>query len=265
MNIVTIVQARKNSSRLRNKILLDLLGKPVLIRQIERMSNSNKIGKIVIATTKEKTDNELFDLCKKNNLNCFRGSSLDLLDRHYQCALKNNADIVLKIPSDCPLIDPLIIDQVIEYFFSENYDYCSNLHPNTFPDGMDVEVMTFNALQKAWKNAKKDFEREHTTPYIWERPKEFKIGNFLWKKNKNFSMTHRFTLDYLEDYNFINEVYKKLYKINNNFSLNDIIDLLIKEPQIMKLNSKYAGVNWYRHHIDQLKTVNVNETKFIDE
>ena len=78
-------------------------------------------------------------------------------------------------------------------------------------------------------------------------------------------MTHRFTLDYLEDYNFINEVYQKLYKINNNFSLNDIIDLLIEEPQIMKLNSKYAGVNWYRHHIDQLKTVNVNETKFIDE
>ena len=195
----------------------------------------------------------------------FRGSLNDLLDRHYFTAKQFNADVVLKIPSDVPLIDPAIIDRVISFFLGNKnkYDYVSNLHPATYPDGNDVEVMTFSALENAWKNAIRNFEREHTTPYFWENPDKFKIGNVEWESGKDYSMTHRFTIDYKEDYNFIKRVYDELYTTNPHFTLNDILNLLEKKPEIAAINSKYVGVNWYRNHLNELKTVTAEQTKII--
>lgn len=263
--IVTVIQARMGSSRLPGKVMLPLAGKPLILRMYERVSYSKFAGEIVIAATEDSSDNDLVKLCQQNKINVFRGHSLDLLDRHYKTAKKFNAEAVIKIPSDCPLIDPEIIDKVILYYISnrEKFDFVSNLHPPSYPDGNDVEIMSFEALENAWLNAKKDFEREHTTPYIWENPDKFRIGNVLWETGLDFSMTHRFTIDYKEDYEFINKVYEELYDVNNRFGLKDILFLLENKPLIKKINEMYAGVNWYRNHLNELKTITSEQTKKI--
>jgi len=263
--IVTIVQARMGSSRLPGKVVLPLADKPLLLRMYERVNLSKYAGDIVVAITEDENDDQLFKLCHQNNIKVFRGHSLDLLDRHYKAAKTFKADVVIKIPSDCPLIDPEIIDKVIQYYISngKKFDYVSNLHPPSYPDGNDVEVMSFETLENVWINAKKDFEREHTTPYIWENPDKFRIGNVFWKTGLDYSMTHRFTIDYKEDYQFIKRVYDELYEQNNRFGLKDILLLLEKKPEIKKINQMYAGVNWYRNHLNELKTISSEQTKKI--
>ena len=261
--IVTVIQARMSSTRLPGKVMLPLAGKPLIIRMQERINLSRYAGEIVIAITDDESDDQLVKLCKQNNLNIFRGHSLDLLDRHYKAAKEYNAELVIKIPSDCPLIDPEIIDKVIQYYISnrDKFDFVSNLHPPTYPDGNDVEIMSFKVLENAWINAKKDFEREHTTPYIWENPDKFRIGNLVWETGFDYSMTHRFTIDYKEDYEFIKKVYDELYEDNNRFGLKDILELLEKKPEIKKINEMYAGVNWYRNHLNELKTISPEQTR----
>lgn len=264
--IVTVIQARRGSSRLPDKIFLPLSGKPLLIRMYERVNSAKTEMKIAVATTSDSSDDKVKNLCDENEISCFRGHPTDLLDRHYKTGIEYNADVVVKIPSDCPLICPDVIDTVIKYFLNnENrFDYVSNLHPATYPDGNDVEVMTMHALETAWKEAKKDFEREHTTPFIWENPERFKIGNVEWETGLNLSMSHRFTIDYMEDYNFIKRVYDELHIKNKIFKLRDIMMLLDKKPELKTINEKYAGVNWYRNHMKDLKTVKPEETKIID-
>lgn len=265
LKIVTVIQARMGSTRLLNKIIMPLSGKPLLLRMIDRVLCSKLAGEVVVATTTENSDDRVEEICIANRINFFRGHSIDLLDRHFKTALEYNADAVVKIPSDCPLIDPNIIDRVLKFYIdsSAKYDYVSNLHPATYPDGNDVEVMSFSALKIAWENATKDFEREHTTPYIWENTDKFRIGNVEWQTGLDFSMSHRFTIDYMEDYLFIKAVYDELYQSNPKFSLYDILKLLERKPEIKKLNEKYLGVNWYRNHLNELKTVNKEQTKII--
>jgi spore coat polysaccharide biosynthesis protein SpsF len=264
MNIVTIIHARRSSTRLPDKVMMPLAGKPLLVRMVERVQHSRLKGTVVVATSTEPSDDIIEKLCKENNIAVFRGSLNDLLDRHYRAAKQFNADVVLKIPSDVPLIDPEVIDRVISFFLQnrDKFDYVSNLHPATYPDGNDVEVMTITALENARKNAVKDFEREHTTPYFWENPAKFRIGNYEWESGKDFSMSHRFTIDYKEDYDFIKRVYDELYTTNPQFGLDDILNLLREEPEIFEINSKYAGVNWYRNHLNELKTVTAEQTRF---
>ena len=259
--IVIIVQARMASTRLPGKILMPILGKPLIYRMVERLQRCKFIDSIVIATTDNAKDDMVEEVCSLYGWNCFRGDEQDLLDRHYQAAIENNADIVLKIPSDCPLIDPEIVDNIVSFFVSGDFDYVSNLHPASYPDGNDVEVMSFAALAKSWGAATKSFEREHTTPYIWENPDKFVIGNYLWETGLNYSMSHRFTIDYYEDYEFISRVYEELYPLNPKFGLDDIINLLNSRNEILDINKIYAGVNWYRHHLDELNTIDHSQTK----
>jgi len=265
MKIVTVIQARTGSSRFPNKVLMPLAGQPLLVRMVERVKLSKLAGEIIVATTQEISDDAIEQLCIKNNFMVYRGSTDDLLDRHYQAAKLLNADAVVKIPSDCPLIDPKIIDKVIGFFIrhSNEFDFVSNLHPPTYPDGNDVEIMHFNILEEAWKNANRKLEREHTTPYIWENPDKYRIGNVEWESGLNYSMSHRFTIDYPEDYEFIKKVYDELYPRNPEFGLNDILTLLDKKPEIKKINEKYNGVNWYRNHLNELKTITADQTKII--
>ena len=253
------------STRLPGKILLPLAGKPLLLRMYERVSLAKSAGEIVVALTNEELDDQLALLCQKNNIKIFRGSSLDLLDRHYKASKEYGAEVVIKIPSDCPLIDPHVIDKVILYYINnrDKYDFVSNLHPPSYPDGNDVEIMSFKALENAWINAKKDFEREHTTPFIWENPDIFRIGNVVWERGLDYSMTHRFTIDYKEDFEFIKRVYDELYLKNKSFGLNEILKLLEEKPEIKKINEMYAGVNWYRNHLNQLKTISSEQTRKI--
>ncbi|MFC2133874.1 cytidylyltransferase domain-containing protein [Bacteroidota bacterium] len=257
LKIVTVVQARTGSSRLPNKVMMPILGEPLLLKMLERVSAAKTIGTLVVATSTNHEDNVIEELCTEYNINCFRGHPTDLLDRHYKAAKKFRADAVVKIPSDCPLIDPAIIDKVIKFYIDnvDNYDFVSNLHPASYPDGNDVEVTTFSALETAWCESSKNYEREHTTPFIWENPNKFRIGNVTWNFGIDFSTTHRWTIDYKEDYLFITKVYEELYNTNKLFKLNDILNLLQEKPEIYHINSKFAGKYWYENHLDELNHI----------
>lgn len=262
-NIVIVIQARMSSSRLPGKVLMPLLDKTLLARMIERLQQIKHQARLVIATSVADDDDVIEQEAKNLQIDCFRGDLNNLLDRHYQAARLFNADVVLKIPSDCPLIDPKAVDRVLDVFFENGggFDFVSNLNPATWPDGNDVEVMTMACLKKVWQQATKPLELEHTTPYIWENPEKFKIKNVAWATGKNYSMSHRFTIDYLEDYLFISRVYQELYPVDAGFSCEDIVALLEARPQIYQINQQFAGVNWYRHHLDELKTVSADQTK----
>ena len=244
---------------------MPIAGKSILLQMFDRVSSANLSGIKIIATTVQPIDDPIIELCKKNKISFFRGHSTDLLDRHYKAALKFNADVVVKIPSDCPLIDPSVIDKVIKYYINnrDKFDFVSNLHPPTYPDGNDVEVMSMKALKEAWIEAKRPLEREHTTPFFWENPERFKIGNVQWDKGLDYSMSHRFTIDYEDDYLFIKKIYDELYPKKRFFTLDDILDLLERKPELKKINEKYSGVNWYRNHLNELKTINPKQTKQI--
>lgn len=262
-NAVIVVQARMSSSRLPGKVMLPILGKSLLARMIERLQMITHKAQIVIATSEDKSDDVIEQEASKINITCYRGNLNNLLDRHYQAAKQLGADIVLKIPSDCPLIDPLIIDKILDCYFDDpaRHDYVSNLHPATFPDGNDVEILTMDCLERTWKEASRPLELEHTTPYIWENPDKFKIGNVIWETGKDYSMSHRFTIDYEADYLFIKRIYEELYPEKMDFSCEDILNLLEEKPEIYHINAKYAGVNWYRNHLDELKTISSEQTK----
>jgi len=260
---VIVVQARMSSSRLPGKVMMPILGKTLLYRMIERLRMIRHKAEIIIATSQESTDNIIEQEASAMGIACFRGSLNNLLDRHYQAAKQTGASVVLKIPSDCPLIDPNIIDDVLDFYFlnQNQFDYVSNLHPATFPDGNDVEIMSMECLERTWKEATRPLELEHTTPYIWENQDKFRIGNVLWDKGKDYSMSHRFTIDYEEDYQFIKRVFEELYPNNQGFTCEDILNLLEEKPDIYNINARYAGVNWYRNHLDELKTVSAEQTR----
>jgi spore coat polysaccharide biosynthesis protein SpsF len=245
---------------------MPLMGKPLFVRQAERVQAAALSGLVVIATTLEREDDRIVDICEKEGLVCFRGDATDLLDRHYRAAKQFDAEVVVKIPSDCPLIDPVVIDQTISAYLDNPglYDFVSNLHPASWPDGNDVEIMNFRALEEAWKHADRQLEREHTTPYIWERPDQFRIGNVQMAGGVDYSMSHRFTIDYPEDYAFINAVFEELFPANPLFGVRDILGLLETRPDIFAINHKWAGVNWYRNHLSELRTIDAAQTRIIE-
>jgi len=243
--------------------MLPLAGKPLLSRMFERVEAANVDADLAVITSTEPSDDPIEQFAKDDGVLCYRGHLRDVLDRHYQAAKYFGADVVAKIPSDCPLIDPEIIERVFARFDEGSYDYVSNLHPATYPDGNDVEVFTMSALEEAWRNAEKDFEREHTTPYIWEHSDRFRIGNLSWERD--YSMSHRWTIDYPEDYEFIRTVYDELYSETRPiFSMQDILDLLDRKPEIAQINAHYAGVNWYRKHLNALKTIDRSQTRILE-
>ncbi|MBS1902699.1 MAG: glycosyltransferase family protein [Bacteroidetes bacterium] len=264
MRTVIVIQARTGSSRLPGKVLLPLAGKTLLERMIERVSASSLADEIVIATTIEPQDDPIESLCASTGVRVFRGHPTDLLDRHHAAGKLHGADIVVKIPSDCPLIDPAVIDRVIGTYLEapDAYDFVSNLHPATYPDGNDVEVLPMHILHTAWLEACRDYEREHTTPFIWEHPERFRIGNVRWESGLDYSMSHRVTIDYIEDYQCICRIFEDLYTNENPiFSLAQIVELLESKPHIAKINNQFAGVNWYRDHLDELRTITHVQTR----
>ena len=265
MKIITVIQARMGSTRLPKKVMMPLAGKPLIIRMLERVSLSDLAGTIVAALTKEAYDDELAARIVGEGYNVYRGSTNDLLERHINTAREYGGDTVVKIPSDCPLIDPSVINKVIGHYISNDkkFDYVSNLHPATYPDGNDVEIMSLEALEKCRREALKDFEREHTTPYIWENPTKFRIGNVEWETGLDYSMSHRWTIDYIEDYLFIKEIYEALYEINPAFGMKEILEYEKEHPETKAINAKYNGVNWYRNYLGDLKTIKAEQTKVV--
>ncbi|WP_067072652.1 cytidylyltransferase domain-containing protein [Methanoculleus horonobensis] len=235
MHVVAIVQARMGSTRLPGKVMKDLLGKPVLTRAINRIRRAKCIDEVVIATTIKPEDDAIAALCEGEGWQCFRGSENDLLDRYYRAAQAFNADVVVRITSDCPMIDPEVIDKVIGEFLSlrETIDYASNtLSPRTFPRGLDVEVMTFEALEHAWREDNDPALREHVTPYIYQNPEIFRLHQAA---NEVDLSHHRWTLDTPEDLALIRAVYSHFG--NDRFTWMDAIEYLDQHPEIMEINS----------------------------
>lgn len=264
MKTLVVVQARTGSSRLPGKVLLPLAGAPLLARMIERLRPAHTVFDLVVATTTASADDPVRALAVEHGWDVYSGHPTDLLDRHYQAALARHADVVVKIPSDCPLIDASIVDRVIGAYLDADgrWDFVSNLHPPSWPDGNDVEVMSFAALEIAWREAKQPHEREHTTPFLWDQPARFRIGNVCWERGLDLSMSHRLTIDYADDYRLIAAVYAHLWRPERPvFGLDEILALLESNPAIYALNARYAGVNWYRRHLAELRTVGAESTR----
>ena len=204
----------------------------VLDYVIEQLSFSKLIDKKIIATTELEQDDVIEQAAKNLGLEFFRGSSDDVLDRYYKCAKKFNIDNILRITSDCPLIDPDIVDKVIEKYQSKEFDYVSNTLIRTFPVGTDVEIFPFKILEKAWQNADLPSEREHVTPYIRNKKFNCKLENLENEKKLGYL---RWTLDRIEDFELIKKIVKKISK--RPILMNDILDLFSDEPELIKINA----------------------------
>lgn len=256
MSTWVVVQARVSSTRLPGKVLMPLSGKPLLERQIQRILAAKSRFELCVATTTSAVDEPIRALCKRLSVRVFDGHPSDLLDRHYRIGKACKAEAVVKIPSDCPLIDPGAIDRVIGTYHARvtDFDFVTNLYPGTWPDGNDVEVMTSAALEIAFLTATRSFEREHTTPFIWEHPERFRIANVRWQTGLDFSKSHRFTVDHPEDFQFVSRVYQELCtSAQPIFTLDAILELLRAKPEIMALNARFCGQSWQRAYLSELR------------
>jgi len=236
--IGSIIQARMESTRLPGKVLKDIYGKSMLARVVERALKAGTIDTVIVATTTQKEDNPIVEECKKLNIQVFRGSSEDVLDRYYQTAKKYGIDTVVRITSDCPLIDPEIIDMVVNRFIEAEgaCDYCTNvinMKERTFPRGLDVEVISFNTLEKmAFEIIEPEF-REHVTVFIRKNPEEFRV---LSVKNREDFSNHRWTVDRDEELTFVRSVYSHLGS-EGDFTWRDVLSFLTEHPEL----SLYEG------------------------
>lgn len=235
MKKVAIIQARMSSTRLPGKVLKEVLNKPLIMYQIERIAKTKLIDDIVVATTMNKADKPIIDLCVSKKINHFCGSENNVLSRYYLAAKKYSADIVIRLTADCPLIDPMIVDKVIKYFIEkyDRYDYVSNIFQRTYPRGMDTEVFSFKLLEETYLKAKTDYEKEHVTPYIYNNPQIYSIANI---SNSCDLSGIRLTVDTIEDFQLIQLIIETLFPNNSNFSLNNIIEFLEKNPDLRKIN-----------------------------
>lgn len=251
-----ILQARMSASRLPGKVLMPVLGRPVLSHNIERIRRAKTIDRVIVATTDKREDDAIQKLCEAEGVPVFRGSEADVLDRTCRCMQHFGMEHGAKFTADNPLIDPAVIDHVVGFYLAHpgDYDYVSNNHPPTWQDGQEVEVFTASALEKAWREAAQPFQREHVTPFIWDQPERFRIGNVA-RSDDRWYRDYRWTLDYPEDYAFVKAVFEELYPSKPDFTTGDVMDLLKRRPDVHAINANRAGYVWYREHLDSLRTV----------
>ena len=253
MKLLAIIQARLSSSRLPGKVLKKVCGKSLLELQLERVRLAENIEHLVVATSISREDDAIKSMCDGLGVACFRGSLDNVLDRYYQAALLFKPKYIVRMTADCPLIDPEIIDKTISYFFSGDFDYVSNTLTPTFPDGLDLEIFTFKALEEASKEAKLSSDLEHVTPFIWKQPERYKIGQF---KNDVDLSDMRWTVDEPEDFELITKIYEILYPRNPKFAMNDILDLLKKNPDWLDINKKFTRNEGYLKSVKEDKKSN---------
>ena len=230
--IICIIQARMGSSRLPGKVLKKMDNNHVVLDHvINQLKSSKNIENIIVATSNLKEDDLICSHLTSNNVNFYRGSSDDVLDRYYRCAKKFSADIIVRITADNPLIDPEIVDLVVDKFTNNKCDYATNSLNRTFPFGTEVEVFSFQVLEKAWKNSKKPSEREHVTPFIRDPKNQFIL--FSVEHNENFSFL-RYTVDRIEDLKLVIEILKNID--TRPILMKHILNLYKKNPEIFKIN-----------------------------
>lgn len=238
MTVNAILQARMSSTRLPGKVLKPILGKPMLVHQIDRIKRSTLIDEIIVATSDHSSDDEIESLCKSLEIKCIRGSLHDVLARYYQASLAYPSEHIVRVTGDCPIIDPDIIDKVIALHTSSNADYTSNCTHPTFPDGLDTEVFTFSALEAAYLNASSSEEREHVTPYLYAE----KSKNTCKELCHSSNLSHlRWTVDQPEDFILIELIYNALYPDNPNFTFTEVLALIEEKPELTQINKKFSS------------------------
>ena len=256
--IWAILQARVSSSRLPGKVLKSLLGVPMLLRQIERLQKSQKIDQLLVAISTEPTDDLIYKLCKENGIECHRGSLDDVLDRFYQAARVFTPEHVVRLTADCPLTDPQLIDEAIEFYTGGGFDYASNSIQATYPDGLDVEVFRFTCLEQVWREAQLLSQREHVTPFIYQHPLRFKIGYF----KSSTDLSHlRWTVDEPKDFELITMIYEALYPTNPNFVTQDILDLLDQRSELAHWNTEHKRNEGYQKSFNADLSLTANQAK----
>ena len=253
MNKVTIMlQARIDSKRLPGKVIASIVGKPMIWHIINRLKHVKLADQIILLTTKKPSDKILSKIAEKNNISYFRGPINDVLKRYYLCAQKFSANPIIRITGDCPLVDPWLIDEMIEFFQSHQYDYVSNTLKPTYPDGLDVEIFSFKTLQQLEKLTTKKFDREHVTSFIMKNKTRFKTFNF---ENKKDLSDLRLTVDEKNDLTLVRKIYT-LMKPNTLFSLKTVLTLLKKNPTLLDINRNIMRNEGYLISINSDKEVN---------
>lgn len=241
MKPTAIIQVRMSSTRLPGKVLKKLNGVTVLECFLSQLGYSESLKNIIIATTLNPQDDVIIKFAKEYGIEFFIGSETDVLDRFYQCAKEFSIHDIVRITPDCPLIDPNVIDKVIDFYINNKFDFVSNTLKRTFPYGNDVEIFSFSSLERSWKEAKKSSEREHVTPFIYNNPKLFSISQI---QNPS-DLTHfHWTLDREEDLMFIKTVYQKIQK--RPIYIDDILMILNNEPDILKINENTISYEGYK-------------------
>jgi len=241
-----IVNAQMATPPLPGKALLLLAGAPLLERLVQRVLSATSDFQLVVATTAAPEDEPLRELCRRIDVKCAAGHPVDLLDRAFRIACDEQADEVGLVPLSAPLIDPAIVDTVLAAHAGQGcpFDYTSNLHPPSYPAGNDVEIISFTSLEKAWRTARGSDERSLITPFCWRNPSRFRIGNVLWADGPDLSRSHRWRVEFSEDYEFARAVFDELWSVRKPvFPLKEILNLTLARPDIALINAHLSGTD----------------------
>jgi len=251
-HIVTIIQARMDSTRLPGKVLEEIAGKPMLGHIIDRVKRVELIHSIVVATTAKEIDQPIVKLAQDSGTGSYAGSEEDVLDRYYQAAKEFGADAIVRVTADCPLIDPRVLDRVIQRYLVGDCDYAANVLKRTYPDGLDAEVFSYAALERNWKESRLVSEREHVTPYIWKNPEKFRLANV----ENDVDLSHiRWSVDENQDLELVRQVYKHLYQEGHTFHMEDVLELFEKYPDLKQINQGIVINEGYAKSLKEDKTV----------
>lgn len=246
--ISAIVQARMGSTRLPGKVMMDICGRPMLWHVINRLRHAETLDSIVVATSERRLDDKIEEFCRSEDVPCFRGSEKDVLDRYYQAAKWIGADVIVRITADCPLIDPEVVDSVVNKYLECKCDYASNSELRTYPDGLDTEVFSFDALKRAWREARMMSEREHVTPYIRNNKTIFTSAEVFQERDLS---SLRWTVDEPEDFDFVRNIYERLYRSDRVFLMDEVVNLLRENPKLIEINEGFERNEGYLRSIQE--------------
>jgi spore coat polysaccharide biosynthesis protein SpsF len=235
---LAIIQARMASTRLPGKVMMEIIEKPILYWVFERVRRAELVDRVVVGTSVNELDDEIEEFCLANDIEVRRGDEDDVLNRFYEIVKELQPSLIVRITADCPLVDPEVIDGVIDGMGIEGMEYCSNVIRRTYPRGLDTEVFTYEVLERVWKSAKLPYEREHVTPYIYNNPDNFMLFNFNY--DHNFTQI-RLTVDEEKDLELVRCIYEELYKEGEIFTYEDVLNLLKEKPHLIEMNT---DVDW---------------------
>lgn len=251
INPVVIIQARMGSTRLPGKVLMPIVGRPMLWHIVNRVRQAPGINGVVVATSSLAKDAPIRDFCEREGINHFAGSESDVLDRFYRAAVLFKADPIIRVTGDCPLVDPQVVGRLLKFYQSGQYDHVGVatgagavfMDGGRYPNGLDAECFGFKSLERAWNEAKEPTDREHVTPYIWRHPALFKVG--AMKSEVDYSHL-RFSVDYEADFELVSRIYEALYREDRPFLLDDVIGFISSHPEMPGLNQEYIGKEGYK-------------------